>query len=210
MAKVKIMISTVTRQAKVKKISNTYYEIGDTGNIYYYDAWTDSCNCPAGQHGKDCYHAAEVRKVIAAETCHKRMMEKEYSHSIRGADIQKLASDLGLETEFTPGITDFDGDKPEINAIIAGKRVYFTHLGEELATILFDYTQYTILNRNGKIHTHHNTTLDTLRTNLTRMLRYKIKQDKEDYLFDCWGVRGDDKDYPERPRLRKDLDSEIK
>ncbi|MFM6055482.1 MAG: hypothetical protein ACKPA7_28335, partial [Sphaerospermopsis kisseleviana] len=70
------------------------------------------------------------------------MMEKEYSHSIRGSDIKNLALNLGLEAEFTPGVTDFDGDKPEVNAIIAGKRVYFTHLGEERATILFNYTEY--------------------------------------------------------------------
>ncbi|MFM6138475.1 MAG: hypothetical protein ACKPCP_30785, partial [Sphaerospermopsis kisseleviana] len=185
------------------KISNTYYEVvGSTGNVYHYDAWTDSCNCPAGQHGKDCYHAAEVRKQIAADALHQEMMEKEYSHSIRGSDIKNLALNLGLEAEFTPGITDFDGDAPEINAIIAGKRVYFTHLWEELATILFNYTEYAVLNRNGKIHTNFETTEEQLRTDLTRILYHKIKQDKES-LFDCWGVSGDDKqDYPERPRLK--------
>ncbi|MFM6152753.1 MAG: hypothetical protein ACKPE3_07080 [Sphaerospermopsis kisseleviana] len=197
------MTSTITRQATIKKIANTYYEvIGDTGSIYHYDAWTDSCNCLAGQHGKDCYHAANVRQFIAAEKEHQQMMEKEYSHSIRGADIKNLALNLGLEAEFTPGVTDFDGDKPEVNAIIAGKRVYFTHLGEEMATILFNYTEYAVLNRNGKIHTNFETTVEQLRTDLTRLLKYKIKQDKES-LFDCWGVSsGDDKDYPERPRIK--------
>ncbi|MFM6008372.1 MAG: hypothetical protein ACKPA7_31225, partial [Sphaerospermopsis kisseleviana] len=145
---------------------------------------------------------AEVRKQIASDALHQEMMEKEYSFSIKGSDIKELALDLGLKAEFTPGITDFEGDRPEINAIIAGKRVYFTHLGEELATILFNYTSYTVLNRNGKLHTHFQTTVDQLRTDLTRLLKYKIKQDKES-LFDCWGVSsGDDKDYPERPRIK--------
>ncbi|MFM7372709.1 MAG: hypothetical protein ACKO2Z_33995, partial [Sphaerospermopsis kisseleviana] len=187
------MTSTITRQATIKKISNTYYEVvGDTGNVYHYDAWTDSCNCLAGQHGKDCYHAANVRQFIAAEKEHQQMMEKEYSFSIKGSDIKELALDLGLKAEFTPGITDFEGDRPEINAIIAGKRVYFTHLGEELATILFNYTEYAVLNRNGKIHTNFETTVEQLRTDLTRILYHKIKQDKE-ALFDCWNVHGDDK-----------------
>ncbi|MFM6008615.1 MAG: hypothetical protein ACKPA7_32340, partial [Sphaerospermopsis kisseleviana] len=62
------MTSTIARQVKsIKEISKTYYEVtGDTGNVYFYDAWTDSCNCLAGQHGKDCYHAANVRQFIAA------------------------------------------------------------------------------------------------------------------------------------------------
>ncbi|MFM7366644.1 MAG: hypothetical protein ACKO2Z_02340, partial [Sphaerospermopsis kisseleviana] len=55
---------------------------------------------------------------------------------------------------------------------------------------------------NGKIHTNFETTVEQLRTDLTRILYHKIKQDKE-ALFDCWNVHGDDKqDYPEKPRLR--------
>ena len=195
------MSLTITqRQVKsIRKVTETYYEVvGDTGNTYYYDAWADSCNCQAGQHGKDCYHAQEARKFIAAEKEHQQMMEKEYSHSIRGADIQKLARDLGLETEFTPGITDFDGDKPGINAVISGKRIVFSHMGELLATILFNYPEYTVLHEaNGRLHSESNTTIDQLRTDLTRMLNYKFKKARESLFW------GDDKqDYPEKPRLR--------
>lgn len=195
------MVSTVAqRQAKsIRKVTETYYEVvGSTGNVYYYDAWADSCNCPAGQNGKDCYHAADARKFIAAEKEQQFLMEKEFSHSIKGADIQRLASDLGLDTQFTPGITDFDGDKPGINSCIAGRRVVFSHMGELLATILFSYPAYTVLHAsNGRIHSESTTTVDQLRTDLTRMLNYKFKQARESLFW------GDDKqDYPEKPRLK--------
>lgn len=197
------MSSTIARQVKsINKISKTFFEvIGDTGNSYYYDAWADCCNCPAGQHGRDCYHAKAVRQQIADEQQHQQTMEETFSHGLIGADIIGLARDMGLTVEITPGITGFQGEPyhPIYNTN-PGRRIEFLHLGESLTSIVFHYGSYSVLHYGtGKIHTEQTTTVAQLQKDLERMLGYKIKSARDD-IFGNWGDNKEDA--PERPRLK--------
>ena len=86
----------------INKISTTYYKVvGDTGNAYYYDAWTDCCNCLAGQHGMDCYHAKSVRDQIEYSALNKA----EYLVGVPTADIGGMIRDLGLTAQFKGLVT---------------------------------------------------------------------------------------------------------
>lgn len=56
------------RVVSINKISATYFEVlGETGNVYQYDSWTDTCNCKAGQRGSYCYHQRCCQELIAKE-----------------------------------------------------------------------------------------------------------------------------------------------
>ena len=81
----------------INQVSNSYYEVvGDTGNVYNYDAMFDCCNCPAGVNGKDCYHAKAVREQLEYE----KLNETEYLTSIPTTDIGGMVHDLGLTAKF--------------------------------------------------------------------------------------------------------------
>ena len=102
----KVMSTTIARPVLKKQprkvqslnqVSKHYYEvIGDTGNVYSYDALMDCCNCAAGQNNMDCYHAKAVRDRIEYEILNKT----EYLVGIPTTDIGGMIRDLGLTAKF--------------------------------------------------------------------------------------------------------------
>lgn len=81
----------------ISQVSKTYYEVvGDTGNVYNYDALYDCCNCPAGVNNRDCYHAKAVRDQIEYEA----LNNTEYLTGIPTTDIGGMLHDLGLTAKF--------------------------------------------------------------------------------------------------------------
>ena len=86
----------------LNQVSKHYYEVvGETGNVYGYDALMDCCNCKAGQNGIDCYHAKAVRDHIEYET----LNQTEYLVGIPTTDIGGMIHDLGLTAKFKGLVT---------------------------------------------------------------------------------------------------------
>lgn len=175
----------VRKVQSINQVSRSYYEVvGSTGNVYSYDAWADSCNCPAGQNNRDCYHAQAVREQIEYET----LAKTEYLKGVSGSDIGALIRDMGLTADFVPGINTLS-----ISKLRQGSLIKICHMKQELAEILFCYSDFTVYSaETGKTHNHSIfrvvKPLELVRKQLDNLLKLKFKNARESlFCGDGWG-----------------------
>ena len=173
----------------LNQVSKHYYEVvGETGNVYSYDALMDCCNCKAGQNGMDCYHAKAVRDHIEYEV----LSKTEYLVGIPTTDIGGMIHDLGLTAKFQGLVTICEIWGGEQTMLI---EVY--HKDYFLCEVHCINKIFIITNHlTGRPKTHcpkSGNVLEVLKDNLQRLRnshQYWLKQEAKNALLPTgnWGV----------------------